>query len=263
MGTRNIYLNQQHFVAMLAAALAVHMVLGIVLSLLPSMKVQKIPVHVLNIKLGGGDTASTSLGDSDSRDVTVRRVISQVNPSSPAHENIRAKSPKPPLLKKPDAPKVPEQQEVDATPQPRPEGVATIGTQAASQASNGQPSQYVRGNGNARGVAGGSVLGNSVDPQADVMHRYTQLISMWVEKHKAILNRALQPGMKGNVVFRLIIDRLGNIHYVMLDKGTGVPIVDAAALEMVRAANPVPPVPSNYPGGNRFQFLISVSYSFK
>ena len=41
MGSRSIYLNQQHFVVMVAAALAVHMVLGVAWMLSPSLKVQK------------------------------------------------------------------------------------------------------------------------------------------------------------------------------------------------------------------------------
>lgn len=251
--------------AMLAAALAVHMVLGVAWMLSPSHKVNKIPVHVLNIKLGGGDgSAMTSLeSGGNAEKTTVRRVIA--NPATPPlRENVRAKSPQPPLQKKPDAPRQ-EQPSADVTQKPATSDAVSVHTGGAlSQSPNGQPSQYVRGGGgSAQGVAGGSALGNSVDPQADVMHRYTQLISMWINRHKAVLNRALQPGMKGNIVIRLRIDRLGNIQYFKLDKATGVPVVDAAAVEMVRAANPVPPVPSNYPGGNVFEFLIPVGYTFQ
>lgn len=260
MGSRSIYLNQQHFVVMVAAALAVHMVLGVAWMLSPSLKVQKIPVHVLNIKLASGDaTAMTSLSGEEIQKVTARRIMSSPDAAKPPYENVRTKSPQPPVQKKPDAPKAPEQRKAESASGDK---IATIGINASAHAQS-QPSQYVRSNGSARGGTGGSALGNSVDPQADIMHRYTQLVSMWINRHKTILTRALQPGMKGNVVLRLRIDRQGNIQYFKLDKATGVPSVDAAAAEMVRAANPVPPVPSNYPGGNVFEFLIPVGYTFK
>lgn len=267
--TRSFHLNHTHFAVMLAVALTVHMVLGAVWALSPGLKVNKVPVHVLNIKLGSGALSDmVSLNEADAPNFA--RIATQPVPTPPPHENERRKNPST-IKKNPTAEKVPEAQAAkeESKAAALQKGDAARGeTLALSSAhsalsTNANPSQYIRRNGDANGVGTGSSVGNSIDPQADIMQRYTQLISLWINRHRNILNNALQPGMKGNVVIRLRIDRTGKIHYFKLDKATGVPIVDAAAADMVRAANPVPPVPSNYPGGNMFEFLIPVGYTFQ
>jgi protein TonB len=274
IASHSFYLNRTHFAAMLAVALAVHMVLAVAWLLSPGLKVNKIPVHVLNIKLGSGDVSSmTSLSTIDSQEVKAAKMAAQPDPVPPPHENERTEAPAPPAQKKPDAEKVPDTQKDSgankAAATKKGEVINSRSFAPSSSASNAplaanaRPSQYIRRSGDANGRGIGSAVGNTIDPQADIMQRYTQLISMWINRHREILNRALQPGMKGNVVIRLRIDRMGNIHYFKLDKATGVPVVDAAAADMVRAANPVPPVPSNYPGGNMFEFLIPVGYIFQ
>ena len=269
--TRSIYLTRQHFFAMLCVALAVHLVLGVSWALSPALKVNKVPVHVLNIKLGSGDVmAMVSSGMAeDASKATLSKVSRQPNPTPPPREDQRQES-----MAAKKSGKQPRQQNAKSEASARqaaqqrgrhnaiqayaPTGSATN----APLSSHARPSQYVRRSGDARGEGDGSAVGNSLDAEAQVMQRYTQLISLWINRQKAILNRAVQPGMRGNVVIRLRIDRMGKIHFFKLDKATGVPAVDAAAADMVRAANPVPPVPSNYPGGNMFEFLIPVGYSF-
>lgn len=271
--TRSFYLTRTHFFAMMAVALAVHMVMGVAWMLSPALKVNEIPVHVLNIKLGSGDvSAMTSLSTDNATKTTSVKQAAQPNPVPPPHESARKKAPAP-VKKSPsktpvektqaDSSSVNSAARYDAATE-RAQNYAPSGSAtSAPLAANARPSQYVRRSGDVQGRGAGAAVGNSIDPQADIMQRYTQLISLWINRHKAIMNRAVQPGMKGNVVIRLRIDRMGNIHYFKLDKATGVPIVDSAAADMVRAANPVPPVPSNYPGGNMFEFLIPVGYTFQ
>ncbi|MCH2548363.1 MAG: TonB family protein [Alphaproteobacteria bacterium] len=271
--TGSMYLNRSHFVAMVMVALAVHLVLGVAWILSPGLKVTQVPVHVLNIKLGSGDlSAMTSIAMPDDKASEQANVSSDPQPSPPPRENARSQDPAP-VKTVPDKTKRTQTQK-NSTPTNsaalnksranRSRNFRNNGNVTASPlSSNAKPTQYVRRSGDARGAGRGSALGNTVDPEANVMQRYTQLISMWINRHNAIMNRAVQPGMKGNVVIRLRIDRMGNIHHFSLDKATGVPIVDAAAADMVRAANPVPPVPSDYPGGNMFEFLISVGYTFQ
>lgn len=273
IATGKFYLNRTHFLAMLGVAFAVHLLVGIGWMLMPSVKVNQIPVHVLNIKLGAGDVSTmTTLSTSDAEKATTSRAAAQPVPVPPPHENARVPSPqvsKQPVIKKDSVPV--EKKVVAKAPAAQKQGaandaqsIATTGSAtAAPLAADANPSQYVRRSGDALGQGVGSPLGNSVDPQAEVMRRYTQLISMWINRQKALLNRALQPGMKGNIVIRLRIDRGGNVVQFKLDKATGVPAVDAAAADMIRAANPLPPVPSNYPPGNMFEFMIPVGYTFQ
>lgn len=272
---RNSYLTRQHFFAMFCVALAVHIVMGVTWMLSPGLAVNEVPVHVLNIKLGSGDVMAMTHSSSaeDARKATVTKAARQPEPVPPPHENAREKTPTPPVKKAENAPEKASSkpQEETAAPAAQQQGEsnairAYAPTGSATNAplsSSAQPSQYVRRRGSEQGVGEGAAIGNRVDSEAQVMQRYTQLISLWINRHKHILNSAVQPGMKGNIVIRLRIDRTGKIHFFKLDKATGVPVVDAAAAEMVRAANPVPPAPSNYPGGNMFEFLIPVGYTFQ
>lgn len=257
--------------AMLAAAFAVHLVMGVAWMLSPGLKVNQIPVHVLNIKLGSGDlSAMTSMSVSDASEASARKIATQPDPVPPPHQNTRSKA-EAPVKKAENATKVPvpQKQASAANPAAQQQGITNMAQSyaptgsatAAPLAAGAQPSQYVRSAGDAQGRGAGSAVGNSIDPQAEILHRYTQLISMWINRHKAIFQRAVPAGMKGNIVVRIVIDRMGNIKYFSLDKGMGIPLADNAALDMVRAANPVPPVPANYPGGNMFEFLIPVNYN--
>lgn len=96
---------------------------------------------------------------------------------------------------------------------------------------------------------------------AEIMSRYTQMISLWIQKFKVYPEEARAQGLKGAAVVRIRIDRRGNIHYQALEKATGIPLLDRAALDMIRRANPVPAVPNDYPAGESFEFLIPVNFS--
>lgn len=273
------YLNHSHFSAMLVAACLAHMAAFLVYMILPKDEVTKIPVHVLNVKLGGGDLSTLSGASGPGESLSPRIMESvEYQPLRPNAKSavsvpetskpVKKASPKPLPVKAP--PKSPDAQPIDAAV---PEESAQPEVQQPSSnvavnpyAVNTTPRQYVRrGVPNATGQGGGQGYGvgygNSVSSDAEVMQRYTQQISLWVNRHKSLFTSKLQPGMKGNIIVRLQIDRAGNIRQFKLDKATGVPAADAAAMSMVRAANPVPPVPRNHPGGNLFEFLISVNYS--
>lgn len=284
----HFYLSGRHFSAMLVAACLVHMIIIMVYLLMPKDKIDKIPVHVLNIKLGNGDIGSMGGGGNGGQELPPRIVTtvaqqplqspqaasqsrSAVIPAKPAVAAAPIPAPVPVQARNETAAPVAQEQPQAAAPRQEAPATHTSAT-ATPLATNSRPAQYVRaGQGEGEGIGNGSGYGygdgrgsrygNSTSAEAEVMHRYTQLISMWVNRHKQLFTQSLQPGMKGNIIVRLQIDRAGNILYFKLDKGTGVPAVDTAAGAMVRAANPVPPVPGNYPGGNLFEFLISVGYT--
>lgn len=270
---RAIYLNRQHFFAMLCVAFALHIVFGVAWALSPGLQVNKVPVHVLNIKLGSGDimAMTDSTAGEEVNKASVVKAAKQPNPVPPPHEASRVDAPEPEINKAADAPKKAptekpqEKAAASASERGKDNAVrafAPTGSAAnAPLSSHSKPSQYVRRRGDERGRGEGSALGNSVDSQAEMMQRYTQLISAWINRQKALLTRAVPEGMRGNIVVRLRIDRTGKIHMFKLDKATGVPVVDSAAADMVRAANPVPPVPTDFPGGSMFEFLIPISYT--
>lgn len=267
----HFYLSGRHFSGMLVLACLLHMIFIMIYLLVPKDEVEKVPVHVLNIKLGSGDIRSFGSGGGSGGETLAPRIVSSVElpaavkavpaqPRSAVKTPPKAPTPAPEPVQKTQPQEAPPQQQQQQQQQQAANAVAT------PYENHSRPSQYVRadqqGGDGGQGIGNaGSRYGNSTSPEAEVMHRYTQLISMWVNRHKQLFTQGLQPGMKGNIIVRLQIDRAGNILYFKLDKGTGVPAADAAAGKMVRAANPVPPVPMNYPGGNLFEFLISVGYT--
>jgi len=132
------------------------------------------------------------------------------------------------------------------------------GQAASGKSVTGGNGRGKTGNGNGSEVSG-DVGGN------EVIERYTQTISQWIKNHqvyaKAVCGQAQAVGgqcdAKGQVVVRIRIDRDGHILYNSVDKTSGKELVDQAAIAMVRASDPVPGVPGNYPD-NQMEFLIAV-----
>ncbi len=96
---------------------------------------------------------------------------------------------------------------------------------------------------------------------AEITSRYTQLTSLWVKKFQRYPEEMRQKGAHGTVVVRIRIDRRGNIGYYAVERSSGVPELDHAAIDMIRRANPIPAVPKDYPEGESFEFLIPVIFS--
>ena len=107
----------------------------------------------------------------------------------------------------------------------------------------------------------GAALGNKKWSPQQMVAGYTQTISLWMNKFKVYPDEARDAGMQGQAVVRIRIDRQGNIHYRILSQETPYPILNKAALDMVRRANPVPPVPSDYPDKAAFlEYMIPVNF---
>ncbi len=122
--------------------------------------------------------------------------------------------------------------------------------------------QYVRevSSTSVRKNPAGSTSGSKAR-DAEMVSRYTQLISLWIQKFKQYPEEARANGIQGMTVVRIRIDRRGNIRYQALERSTGSKILDRAAVEMIRRANPVPAVPDDYPPGEISEFLIPVNFS--
>lgn len=96
---------------------------------------------------------------------------------------------------------------------------------------------------------------------AEIMSRYTQLTSLWVKKFQQYPEEARQQNLQGTAVVRMRIDRRGNVRYYAIERSSGIPQLDHAAIDMIRRANPLPALPDDYPPGDAFEFLIPVIFS--
>ena len=110
---------------------------------------------------------------------------------------------------------------------------------------------------------GGSQMAGIPDgtPEAKAIRaRYEQLVSKWLEKHKQYPAAAKMLGQQGQPVLRIRMDRAGNVKFSSVDKSSGYRLIDDAAMEMVKRANPFPRPPENYPGERLVEFLIPVAF---
>jgi len=238
------YLDNRYFLLTLMAAVLLHLSAIYAWHLLPGTQVVEIPISALNIKLGDGDETPDvqPANKNDVEDVISKMVQPQ---ELDAH--------------KPDtSAKNPAAQALDKAMAVPPESSALAQESAHKLA--GIARQFVRANGtqaNSKNAA--PAAGNSAK-EAEMMSRYEQLISLWIEKFKLYPADARAQGMQGETVVRIRIDRQGNIRYYILERSTGFQPLDAAAIDMVKRANPVPAVPNDYPKGDLIEFLIPVNF---
>ena len=155
-------------------------------------------------------------------------------------------------------------------PQPMPSALPSteILTQVAAPAIAPSPQRFVRevgaapntGLGQPTGSAGGQGTETTMTPATlqTIRERYEQQISSWIQQHKVYPAGA--NGAEGRVIARMRIDRAGYVRYYAIEQSSGNDILDAAAIDMIRRANPVPAVPANYPAGNLIEFLIPITF---
>lgn len=98
--------------------------------------------------------------------------------------------------------------------------------------------------------------------EAAAMTRYERLLSSWFELHKRYPDYARQNGLEGRAMLRIWIDRRGNIKNHEFDS-TGYEALDEAVQDMVRTANPVPPVPASYPRGETLKFQLEIKFKLR
>ncbi len=92
--------------------------------------------------------------------------------------------------------------------------------------------------------------------------QYGQLFRAWLEKHKIYPRRAQRLRIEGEGMLRIRIDRTGRIQQVTLEKRTGNRLLDRAALDMARRADPFPPIPEN-DSRRELEFIVPVVFTFR
>ncbi len=89
--------------------------------------------------------------------------------------------------------------------------------------------------------------------------QYEQLLHAWLERHKRYPRQAKRLRIEGQGLLRIRIDRAGRTQFVSLERRTGNRLLDQAAIEMVRRADPFPPMPE---GDSRreLEFIVPVAF---
>jgi protein TonB len=154
---------------------------------------------------------------------------------------------------------------------PRPARGKQKGSHASSREAFATPKKYVRdaeaaAEKKTQGNGGNGSTINGVEGGQEVITRYTQIISQWIGNHQAMAKAACGEAKqvtgtcnaKGQATVRLRINREGHIISNTVEHTSGSELVDQAAIVMVRASDPVPSVPNDYPSDTQLEFLIPV-----
>jgi protein TonB len=139
-----------------------------------------------------------------------------------------------PVVAQPPPAPMPGQVMASITPQP---GAALSGTASA-------------GPGGAAGVglgpqgAGPGMFGTGQGPGDD----YLEKLRRWLAKHKKYPEEAHKKKQEGSVLVGFVLARDGTVLEAHIERSSGFLLIDQAAIDMMRRASPVPPVPPSYTG---------------
>jgi protein TonB len=107
--------------------------------------------------------------------------------------------------------------------------------------------------------------GSAASGQGNLRHHrtnYEATLLTWLQKYKRYPKKALRKRIEGEGFIYFKIDRNGNILSQELRNSTGSPILDRAALAMLKSASPMPSVPNNLVG-EAFEFTLPFSFNIK
>ncbi|MDX2112286.1 MAG: TonB family protein [Alphaproteobacteria bacterium] len=236
------------------AALAIHSAAYGIWRSLPRDEVVDIPVRVLSLKLaetedtladdGGASRTSANAAGVEQAIEKIARDIQGTTRADDRSEVVEKSAQK----NKKEAPVNMEKLMAKAKPfDMRTEGVAV-----AAPVQSVVAKQYVR-------EAEPAQL--EASDGTDMITRYEQLISSWIDKFKP--EKLMVSGQPERAVasVRIRIDRRGNIRFLELDKRSGLEELDRAALDTVRRANPVPAAPQDYPSGEMIEFIVPIVFT--
>lgn len=225
-------------------SVALHILMFLVLYTIPRPEMQAVPIKSLNIRLGDGEEGPASVP------------VAPESSFHPAALPVQPDGARAPVLPKAETPV--KEMQTETKPQDPLEAVRRANQSA------GEAQRLVRDNGVDGKGTGGSPLGNSSAINAEILQRYTQTISLWIQRHMIYPPEAQKDGAKGQALLRIRIDRQGSIRFYQVEQSTGDKRLDKAAIEMIQRANPVPAVPQDYPmQGALMEFLVPVNFSLE
>jgi len=252
-------LTQIHFCYTLLAAFILHLTIYGIWLLTPRDQVMDVPVRVLNIKLGDSDdndqdNAQPNRDNTSSVENIISKVVHEAQ-NDPAKSDVAVKAVEKAFAMHEDKKMVPARLEKMMATKSKPFDMRAEGVATAAPVMSVVEKQYVRE------TAPGSPLGNSTTSNAEVMARYEQLISSWIDKFKP--DKLMVSGQPDKVTasVRIRIDRRGNIRYMELEQSSKFIVLDSAALDTVRRANPVPAAPADYPAGESIEFIVPIVFT--
>lgn len=288
------HLGRKSFLSMIVLAAFLHACVIGILAMMPHNPVVKIPVRVLNFNLG-----SASIPQSAQQPVPSDKTSGHEIASPPAKMSIPAPEPAVGEDSASEGEDAQNELEKALTQKPvaapaKPQAKAEVKTPASANAAKivapaPKPSLPVRPKAVTESVevSRGVALGMPATPRTyvraspleltqpqtvantassgpeEIVQRYEQAISVWIGRYKVYPEEAKRRRVEGRPTVRVRINRQGKVLYHVIEKSSGDAFLDQALMNMVKAADPMPAVPQNYPQGEELEFLIPVSFSLK
>lgn len=91
---------------------------------------------------------------------------------------------------------------------------------------------------------------------------YTAVLLSWLERYRQYPRLARLKRTEGTVILALTLSRSGSLKAVALKKGSGHAILDNAALDMIRRADPFPPLPATFTH-DRLEFVVPIVFALE
>jgi protein TonB len=88
---------------------------------------------------------------------------------------------------------------------------------------------------------------------------YFARLLAWLERHKRYPGEARSRRNEGTVMVRFTMDRTGRVQSFALDRTSGSPVLDTAALKMVERASPLPSMPKEMPD-QQLELVVPVEF---
>jgi protein TonB len=224
------------FSAMCGLAFSLHVVFFLILSLIPTPEPKILPLHMLSLRLGGGQALASAL-DQEEEKKQAAREREEREKSVPAASRP-VPTPQKRYVSRPAA--------KDAAPR-----VQRSAPTVTPRASTWEP--------NAAPPGPGVPYGNALTG-AQTVERYTRVLSLRVQSQASQVRlteefRAYSAGRRVVVELLLVIGQDGRLLRSTVTRGSGCPELDQAAVRAAQAAMPYPPPPPAYSG---FGFKVAV-----
>ncbi len=174
----------------------------------------------------------------------------------------KPKPPRPHPVAAPAAPAPPETPPAPPVPssQPQPTRLAAAPTPVpvpgAPGAGSGPGGSGGVGTG-AEGAGHGAIGDGPIEGPGD---DYLDRLRRWLGKYKHYPEAALKQKQEGRLVVSFAILRDGTVVNPQIERSSGFPLLDQAALKMLQDASPVPPLPSTY-RAPRVEVSLPVDFS--
>jgi protein TonB len=194
---------------------------------------------------GGGEQAATT-GTPSGDGVDADAPAPQDLTTAVAVAVAPAPTPPPPKPSRPHHKPPPRRVAKTPTPIPQPPQFAQAPVpqpvEATPGAGNGLGDAVGTGTG-AVGAGHGAVGDGPIDGPGD---DYLDRLKRWLSRYKRYPEAAEQRKQRGSLVVSFTILRDGTVIDPQIEQSSGFPLLDEAAIQMLRDASPVPPLPESY-----------------